>query len=38
VRRAGGQSTAGGRIPVQTLVAAVEADLTGEGEAEKEGE
>jgi hypothetical protein len=38
VRRAGGQLTPSGRIPVQTLVAAVEADLTGEGEAEKEGE
>jgi Family of unknown function (DUF6325) len=38
VRRAGGQLMASGRIPVQALLAAVEADLADTGEADEEGE
>jgi hypothetical protein len=43
VRRAGGQLVASGRIPVQALLAAVEAEdadenETDEGRADKEGE
>ena len=38
VRHAGGQLVASGRIPVQALLAAVEADDADIGEADKEGE
>jgi hypothetical protein len=38
VRRAGGQLMASGRIPIQALLAAVEADEAATGEADKEGE
>jgi len=38
VRRAGGQLVASGRIPIQALLAAVEADDADTGEADKEGE
>lgn len=38
VRHAGGQLVAGGRIPVQALLAAVEADGADTGEADREGE
>ena len=38
VRRAGGQLMASGRIPIQALLAAVEADEAATGEADKEGD
>jgi hypothetical protein len=38
VRRAGGQLVASGRIPVQALLAAVEADGAGESDTDEEGE
>jgi hypothetical protein len=38
VRRAGGQLVASGRIPIQALLAAVEADEAGESDTDTEGE
>ena len=38
VRRAGGQLVASGRIPVQALLAAIEADAADTGESDREGE